>query len=53
MFYAEVKRKKRLPFIPSEVPNEELAKDLIKAEKGEGVITYKNKEDLFKSLEKL
>ncbi len=53
MFFTEIKRKRSIPFTPSEVPNEELAKNLAEAEKGIGVKTYKNEKVLFDSLEKL
>jgi DNA-damage-inducible protein J len=53
MLYTEIKRRRGLPFLPAEVPNNELAKDLKEAKNGKGVKTYKNKKDFFKSLGKL
>ncbi len=53
IFYTEITRLGGFPFLPSKVPNEKLQKDLKEAASGVGVKTYKNKEDLFKSLKKL
>lgn len=53
IFYTEIKRTGGFPFLPSKVPNKKLAKDLAESEKGIGVKTYKNKKDLFDSLDKL
>lgn len=53
IFYTEIKRTGGFPFLPSKVPNEKLARDLLEAEKGIGIKTYKNKKELFDSLKKL
>ncbi len=53
IFYTEIKRTGGFPFLPSKVPNEKLARDLLEAEKGIGINTYKNKKELFDSLKKL
>lgn len=53
LFYKEVKRKRGFPFLPSPVPNKELAKALKEAEAGIGVKKYKTKKAFFDSLDKL
>ncbi len=53
IFYTEIKRQGGFPFLPSKVPNKKLQKEIKEAEKGKGIKTYKNKKDLFNSLEKL
>lgn len=53
VFYTEIKRTGGFPFLPSRVPNEKLAKDLGQVKKGKGIRTYKNKKDLFATLDKL
>ncbi len=53
IFYTEIKRTGGFPFLPSKVPNKQLAKELREAEKGIGIKTYKNKKELFNSLKKL
>ncbi|MFA6305407.1 MAG: type II toxin-antitoxin system RelB/DinJ family antitoxin [Candidatus Gracilibacteria bacterium] len=53
IFYTEITRTGGFPFLPSKVPNQALAKDLEKAEKGKSIKTYKNKKDLFNHLSKL
>lgn len=50
IFYTEITRTGGFPFLPSKVPNAELAKDLRDTKKGIGVKRYKNKKDLFDSL---
>ena len=53
IFYTEITRMGGFPFLPSKVLNKKLQKDLREAELGIGVKTYKNKEELFKSLKEL
>jgi len=50
MFYAEIKRRRGFPFMPSEIPNDQLANDLMEAEDGNGIKTYDNEKELFESL---
>ncbi|MBI5414791.1 type II toxin-antitoxin system RelB/DinJ family antitoxin [Candidatus Peregrinibacteria bacterium] len=53
IFYTEVTRKRGFPFLPSEVPNDELKKDLREARKGKGIKKFKNKKVFFDALKKL
>ncbi len=53
IFYTEIRRRRGFPFLPSEVPNEELASDLNEARKGHGVKTYPGKKEFFAHLKKL
>lgn len=53
MFYKEITRKQSFPFLPSRVPNKKTAQAIREAEKGIGVTTYKNAEDLFAALDRL
>jgi len=55
LFYTEVKRFGGLPFTPSpvqvsELPNRQLERDLTMASQRKGIITHKNKKELFASL---
>jgi len=52
MFYTEITRTRTLPFTPTKVLKEELINEIQDIEQGVGVKTYKNKTDLFKSLNK-
>lgn len=58
LFYQEIVRQRTLPFHPRpvedhEIPNARLQKDLLEAERGEGVEEFENEEDFFASLKKL
>lgn len=53
IFYTEITRRRGFPFLPSAVPNESLKKSFSEAKAGKGVKKYKNKEELFRSLENL
>lgn len=53
IFYTEIKRTGGFPFLPSKIPNKKLQKDLKAAKQNIGVKTYKNKKDLFNSLNNL
>ncbi len=53
IFYMEIKRTGGFPFLPTKVPNKQLKKDLLEAEKDKGLKTYKNKKALFDDLDNL
>lgn len=53
IFYTEIKRTGGFPFMPSKVPNRELIQDLKKVRAKVDIKKYKNKKDLFDSLDKL
>jgi len=53
MFYSEIARTGTFPFLPTKVLKEEISKEIEKTEKGIGIKKYKNKEDLFSSLDNL
>lgn len=53
IFYTEITRTGGFPFLPSKVPNKNLAKDLIKVKTGKGIKTYRSKKALFDALKKL
>ena len=53
MFFSEIRRCGGFPFLPTRVPNAELAGDLRKAGKKAGIKTYKNKKEFFASLDEL
>ncbi|MDP4008644.1 MAG: type II toxin-antitoxin system RelB/DinJ family antitoxin [Candidatus Peregrinibacteria bacterium] len=53
IFYTEIKRAQGFPFLPSKVPNAELAKALKDIEKNKGSVRFKNKKDAFDFLDKL
>ena len=53
MFYTEVIKSGGFPFLPTKVPNEELAKSIREARKGIGVEKFENMDELFDSLDKL
>lgn len=53
IFYTEVKRTRGLPFLPSKVPNKELAKALRDARAGKDVVKFKTAKEAFDFLDQL
>lgn len=53
MFYTEIERIQGFPFLPSKVPNAELAKSLRNARAGKDVIRFKTKKEAFDFLDQL
>ena len=52
MLFFEIKKQGGMPFWPSEVPNEKLARDLRKAESGIGVGSFASVGHMLKSLKR-